>query len=329
MNKIYYFLLSTSAVVVSGRQKIGCISMIQNTVILLSGSHNSFAYCLDRTSPVSPDIKGTLIDKAARFLPRAKQVICNWSITQTLDFHHQLEAGIRYFDLRVSILPGVQSADELYLIHGLYGIKLEEAMKDIKAFLDKYPREVVIMDFNHFYEMNHGHHWKCVKCIDNIFRGKLCPQLTKSNIQNLTLNHMWENNYQVITVYHESSMVKEKTELWPGCTITSPWHNTATVADLFRALENMYNKRKATSTNTSQFHVSQGVLTPIPTQILSRITSTLKIQCGQIVSQTFVDWLKSKQPGQGGLNICIMDFVEMNKYIETVIKLNDKLLPQT
>lgn len=42
---------------------------------------------------------------------------------QNLTFREQLDAGIRYFDLRVSSKPG-EPGNEIYFIHGLFGHKV-------------------------------------------------------------------------------------------------------------------------------------------------------------------------------------------------------------
>lgn len=47
-------------------------------------------------------------------------VACVW---QNLTFKEQLDAGIRYFDLRVSSKPG-EPGTEIYFIHGLFGHKV-------------------------------------------------------------------------------------------------------------------------------------------------------------------------------------------------------------
>lgn len=50
-------------------------------------------------------------------------VIFLYSGSQNLTFKEQLDAGIRYFDLRVSSKPG-EPGNEIYFIHGLFGHKV-------------------------------------------------------------------------------------------------------------------------------------------------------------------------------------------------------------
>jgi 1-phosphatidylinositol phosphodiesterase len=61
--------------------------------------------------------------------------------TQTLDITAQLNAGIRYFDLRCGL-----RADVLEMVHGqaLLGLRLEQVLADMYAFLAAHPSEAVI-----------------------------------------------------------------------------------------------------------------------------------------------------------------------------------------
>lgn len=113
------------------------------------GSHDSFTYWVDVNAPVGPDQKSYVKYLATMFSVVAKKVMVKWSMTQVvishlptvlfffsvhfystlhlylqnLSFKEQLNAGIRYFDLRVSSKPG-ESGCEIYFIHGLFGHKV-------------------------------------------------------------------------------------------------------------------------------------------------------------------------------------------------------------
>ena len=61
--------------------------------------------------------------------------------TQTLDITAQLNAGIRYFDLRCGL-----RADALEMVHGqaLLGLRLDQVLADMYAFLEAHPSEALI-----------------------------------------------------------------------------------------------------------------------------------------------------------------------------------------
>jgi len=62
--------------------------------------------------------------------------------TQTLSTAQQLDAGIRYFDLRCGIVK-----DEVQMVHGraLLGLKLSDLLATMYTFLQKHPKEGIII----------------------------------------------------------------------------------------------------------------------------------------------------------------------------------------
>lgn len=75
--------------------------------------------------------------------------------TQNSDFAEMLDGGVRYFDCRVTEVNG-----ELSFVHAntnspaLWGseLTLVEACDDIVAFVEKYPSEVIVLDFQHTWD---------------------------------------------------------------------------------------------------------------------------------------------------------------------------------
>lgn len=122
-----------------------------------------------------------------------KKLMKKWSVTQNLTFREQLEAGIRYFDLRVSSKPG-DADQEIYFIHGLFGIKVWDGLMEIDSFLTQHPQEIVFLDFNHFYAMDEAHHKRLVLRIQEAFGNKLC---SACSVDSMTLRALWEKKCQV------------------------------------------------------------------------------------------------------------------------------------
>ncbi|KAG9598873.1 PLC-like phosphodiesterase, partial [Aureobasidium melanogenum] len=62
--------------------------------------------------------------------------------TQTLTTAQQLDAGIRYFDLRCGIIK-----DEVQMVHGraVLGLKLSDLLTSMYTFLQKHPKEAIII----------------------------------------------------------------------------------------------------------------------------------------------------------------------------------------
>src|SRR5205085_2554202 len=70
------------------------------------------------------------------------------------------------------------------------------------TFLSKYPQEVVLLDFNHFYDFNDqcGHE-QLIELIHEIFGRKICT--TVETLVECTLNYLWNHQQQVILLYEQ------------------------------------------------------------------------------------------------------------------------------
>lgn len=83
------------------------------------GSHDSFSFYIDESSPVGPEQPETVQNFVSVFGTVAKKLMRKWLATQTMNFNSQLEAGIRFFDLRISTKPR-DPDNELFFAHGLF-----------------------------------------------------------------------------------------------------------------------------------------------------------------------------------------------------------------
>ncbi len=81
----------------------------------------------------------------------ARSIVAGWSKTQSRTVSGQLNDGIRYLDLRVSYNS---EKNGFYYCHGMYGPALLPTFEDILAFVTANPREILVLDFNHFYAMD-------------------------------------------------------------------------------------------------------------------------------------------------------------------------------
>eukprot|EP01126_Amoeba_proteus_P011889 TRINITY_DN14866_c0_g1_i1.p1 TRINITY_DN14866_c0_g1~~TRINITY_DN14866_c0_g1_i1.p1 ORF type:complete len:143 (-),score=16.86 TRINITY_DN14866_c0_g1_i1:75-503(-) len=121
--------------------------------------------------------------------------------------------------------------------------------------------------------------------------------------------------------------------MWPEETVCSPWPNTLDVQVLNTCLLNNIRQNKPVNT----LYVSQWVLTPNVTTILTSISSSIR-HLSDIVSPWVNSWLKSHLPSyhlvngeELGLfdespveelpNIVIRDFYDL-EFVELIIHLN-------
>ncbi|XP_048350822.1 PI-PLC X domain-containing protein 2 isoform X1 [Sphaerodactylus townsendi] len=285
--------------------------------LAIPGSHDSFSYWVDDKSPVGPD-QATAIKRLAK-ISLVKKLMKKWSVTQNLTFKEQLESGIRYFDLRVSSKPG-EAGQEIYFIHGLFGIRVSDGLMEINTFLTHHPTEVVFLDFNHFYAMDKNHHVYLIGRIKEVFGSRLC---TKECVENVTLNYLWEKKQQVLIFYHHP-IYEENPILWPGNKMPAPWANTTSVHKLLQFLETTLGERAKHGT----FHVSQAILTPRVKTIARHLIRGLKNTLVHRNLPLILNWVKSQKPGIMGVNIITSDFVELVDFAASVIALNDLLLEE-
>ena len=245
-----------------------------------------------------------------------KDFIYKWSVVQSMDATHQLKAGVRYFDIRIAVRP---DNGKLCICHGLFGHEMDTILAQILYFLEEHPKEIIFLDFNHFYGMSDDNHEELIDCINAYVGHKMCPTQSTSD---LTLETMWKNNWQVLTFYHYPNKQKEHLELWPGSAMTSPWPNEVGVSDLIKALENEYENKRPEQTNG--FYVFQGVLTPDTSYVIKHLTDTIKKCLCDKIAAPFVSWVSEKTAGPKGIGVCILDYVEEANYINSVIGLNQK-----
>ncbi len=62
-------------------------------------------------------------------------------------------------------------------------------MEQISSFLSAHAREVVFLDFNHFYGVQNLHHEKLVAMLKEVFGEKLCPVVFAQEVL-LISNHL-------------------------------------------------------------------------------------------------------------------------------------------
>lgn len=79
--------------------------------------------------------------------------VYNVASTQRLPMTDQLDAGIRYLDLRAAYdegTPGVDPGGQWRFVHTMYALSsLRSEVQDIANWATTHPQEVVILDFNH------------------------------------------------------------------------------------------------------------------------------------------------------------------------------------
>ncbi|XP_026854653.1 PI-PLC X domain-containing protein 1 isoform X1 [Electrophorus electricus] len=282
----------------------------------IPGSHNAITYCLDKNDHSPVDLtQPDMLKKLDKYMkPLIRPFVYKWAITQESSVREQLDCGVRYCDLRIAHRPNDSSSD-LYFYHGVYTtITVETVLKEITAWLDVHPKEIVVLSFSHFLGLSQDLHALLISTIKSVFNSRLCPKM-----ELVTLRNLWSLGYQVIVSY-EHNVANCHRELWFH--IPYWWANKCKAEELIEEFEH----RKQLG-RPGGFFVTGINLTEDLKYICSHPTESLK---DMVMSTypTLLDWVRKQKPGPntGSLNIIAGDFVSESQFIPTVIALNENLL---
>ncbi|KAJ8256148.1 hypothetical protein COCON_G00200120 [Conger conger] len=282
--------------------------------LAIPGSHDTMSYCLDISSPLvrSESQSFRLVD--GLFYCLTRPIIYKWTTTQESDVVEQLNAGIRYFDLRIASKQHDSSGD-LYFTHVIYtSAKVLETMEKIAVWLDSHPKEIVILACSHFEGLSEKCHERFILNLRRIFGRKLCP----SKGSDLTLRGLWTSRYQVLLSYEDEAAARHR-ELWPD--IPYWWANQRTALGVTTYLDQQREKGRP-----EDFFVCGLNLTAERRYIVQHpCTSLLKISLEN--HESLLDWLRQQHPGPSSdsVNIVAGDFVGTAPFCDLVISLNEKL----
>lgn len=82
-----------------------------------------------------------------------------------------------------------------YTVHALYGDPVMKELVNIKTFLESHTKEILILDFQHFYHFSEADHNRLSLVLKSLFHSKICP--CSYPIEKLNLAIMRKNNWQV------------------------------------------------------------------------------------------------------------------------------------
>ena len=191
----------------------------------------------------------------------------------------------------------------------------------MQNFLKSHPKEVLIVDFNHFYSFTDAIHDEFRALVLKYFKSLLYPCDKATSIE-ISLNDMWEAEKQVIARYTCSFVCDKESLFWPDKFIDTPWFNTDSVDKLITCLEGRFN----TLTN-GVLNIYQAILTPQTSTIIFHVTSSLEKHLAVPGNARIKTWLESVyDQKKTGVNIVICDFERLCDMVPCVLKLNDLLL---
>lgn len=265
------------------------MSYFQNKSIhelVIPGSHDSFAYDF---KILGPNESG---------MPRiANLFIKLWAKCQSKTIYEQLLMGIRYFDIRITKYNG-----EYYTIHSLIAIPVNQILHDILLFIDTFPTEKIILDFNHLY-------------IDDV---KEFEEYLKFQIGDKAVSNNNDNIVAAIGTLDKPLFVfvdDDNTSFFNSDILKSFWHDTNDV--------NLLTTSMSEESKEGLLRITQAILTPTQTDVLLGIflffifPSSLKALTYKN-KQRIYDYLELDIQNK---NIIITDFVDED-YVDLCIREN-------
>ena len=265
------------------------MSYFQNKSIhelVIPGSHDSFAYDF---KILGPNESG---------MPRiANLFIKLWAKCQSKTIYEQLLMGIRYFDIRITKYNG-----EYYTIHSLIAIPVNQILHDILLFIDTFPTEKIILDFNHLY-------------IDDV---KEFEEYLKFQIGDKAVSNNNDNIVAAIGTLDKPLFVfvdDDNTSFFNSDILKSFWHDTNDV--------NLLTTSMSEESKEGLLRITQAILTPTQTDVLLGIflffifPSSLKALTYKN-KQRIYNYLELDIQNK---NIIITDFVDED-YVDLCIREN-------
>ncbi|EFO22546.1 hypothetical protein LOAG_05941 [Loa loa] len=282
--------------------------------VAIPGSHDSFTQLLFDKYPVAND-EGRFIREIGRFR-MVRRFIRRWATTQRYSVVKQLYAGIRYFDIRLTV-PLSAKLCGVRVLHALYGSPIEQLLLLINNFLDSHVREIVILDFNHLYNFNSSEYIKFLEMVENVFGRKLC---LREDVTKISLANMWQSGYQVIAISVTETAAHQTTPwIWDSSCILSPYANVNRNSKLFKFLNRTIRDQRRGPRNV--FFVTQAILTVKWFDIFMHPFSTLEKKYALKCTEEAISWITTfDEPSY--FNIIICDFIDRFDFCNVVFSLN-------
>lgn len=224
----------------------------------------------------------------------------------------QLDAGVRYFDLRIARKSNDTNPNRLYFYHGLYTrTDVESVLRLINDWAERHPKEILILALSHFKGLNPHLHGHLINFIKTLFGAKL---LLRMGIP--TLKSCWDQGRNIIVSYDYPA--GQHPEMWNKITYFygKSMKPREVEAELQRSLG-------AARPSNSFFVCGLNLTLPEDARILkyilqlcSNLTSVIQRSLPRLLQ-----WVK-EQATKTPMNIVASDLVTRDNFVATIVMLN-------
>ncbi|MED6290029.1 hypothetical protein CHARACLAT_008898 [Characodon lateralis] len=282
--------------------------------LAIPGSHDSMSYDLDVNSRI---IEPNGLKRFSRIYCLRK-IVHTWASTQEVSITEQLNAGVRYFDLRIARKPKDTDPTRLYFHHGLYTqTDVETVLREINVWAESHPKEILILSLSHFEGFDqtisaqlHSH---LIRLIIDLFGAKLIL-----NTDTPTLKTCWNQGKNIIVSYDylafNQPLIWRKIKYYYG--------NSMDHAKIIAKLSQDLEKEKS-----PHYFFVCGLNPTLPHN--SSILKYVLRFCDNFTNVVrrglpkMLRWVQ-QQYDKTPMNIIASDVVTRNDFVATVVKLNLK-----
>jgi hypothetical protein len=222
------------------------IGHLQLNQLAIPGTHDTGTYSLDPHSIPSVDsfafsIQQKADDKLSSADPTGilksafdaafdgiiNPLTYNWAVAQDEDILAQLNAGIRYFDIRPCPYPDANTNPvnpDIRICHSLFGAEVTDVLGRVKQFSLSHPDEIIIMDFNHLPghgitgALSQGFATSIINSFSNVVPNSGDMLISSALISpTSTLAAIWAQPARIIALYDDPNLPATNAGvLWPG-----------------------------------------------------------------------------------------------------------------
>ncbi|XP_029978145.1 PI-PLC X domain-containing protein 1-like [Sphaeramia orbicularis] len=279
--------------------------------LTIPGSHDSMSYDLDiNSSIIEPDILKHI------GLRSVHKIVKEWATTQEVNIIQQLDAGVRFLDLRIARKKDDSDPTRVYFYHGLYTVTdVRSVLKDINGWAVAHPTEILILALSHFENFDNSLHDGLISSIKKIFGRKLVQKMPQ---QKLTLKRCWDDKTNVMVTYGDRAEVQKHPELWSN--ITYYYGDTMDP----EVLKNKVYEDLTNATTDYFFICGLNLTLPDSLTALKYVAeyNSLRQYSLKYLKQLVVWAAGVQQAHKRRLNIVASDFVTQDNFVSTIIQLN-------
>ncbi|MDD2666398.1 MAG: phosphatidylinositol-specific phospholipase C domain-containing protein [Methanocellales archaeon] len=321
--------------------------------IVIPGSHDSGTYEITPSSYLCLDADNQILVFASNV-----GIASQWAKAQSNSILSQLNSGRRYFDIRISdgYYSGLVIKDlsinnvvgSPIVCHSVGVTPPSSILDDIKQFISSNPKEIIILNFQHFYHKQEDatdFYNDLITQIKSKLGSKIIERSTfGEKIENLTLQRLWDNGSQVLILFDKDHKVEKTLSPEDGTIFKDAYetiyNNETAIWSANDFMSNIWPKASSTDAlktklkdivsnempGTDKLFVLQGVVTPNNNMYLNAISGGLPKsleELGNQVTPNVESWVVNDWVDKD-LNIIMCDWVSNSIITQLCYLINKK-----